>query len=183
MSGRPKKSVSIQPYAQTQEFGYYTAPRNLRVGALGINEIRNSTSYGAPRLAEANFRSYAAQGNQSSANQLAAAKLHMLTTGENVPPMTARRNKKQSRTRKILRSYVTGGLNVSPENFNSLYNYKEFVAAHPVAMAQWGEMIAQNEAAAAKAGANLEAELRLPNAAGAGAARKRKSRKTRKTRK
>lgn len=175
-SEKPKKSVSIRPYVQTQEFGFTNAPSNLRTGALGINEVRNNTKR-VPRLAKENARSYAAQGNRPFTNQLALAKLSLMTTGANMPPMTARKNSKRSKTRRLLSSYVTGGLNVSPENFNSLYNYKEFVAAHPIAMEQWGEMIAQNEAAATKAGANLEAELRE----GAGAARKRKARKTRKS--
>jgi hypothetical protein len=175
MAGRPKKSVSIQPYVQTQEFGYYTAPRNLRVGALGFNATHNRNGSRVPRIAEENFRSYAAQGNLSSANQLAAAKAEMAMTRENVPPMVARRNAKGVKTRKVLRSYVAAGPYPNPENFNSLYNYKEYLRHYPTAVEKWEQIKAENEAAAVMAAADAGAEAAL------GSSRKRKSRKTRKS--
>ena len=175
MAAKPKKSVSIQPYVQTQEFGYYTAPENLRVGALGINVLHNRAGEGVPAIPEENYRSYLARGEVKFSNQLKASKAN-LATGVNVPPMVARRSKTRTKNRDVLRSYASVRNGVTPENFNTQANYEEFVRHHPEAMRLWEQMMAENEAAATMAGANLVAELATQN----GSARRRK-RKTRKS--
>jgi hypothetical protein len=174
---KPKKSVSIQPYVQTQEFGYYTAPENLRVGALGINVLHNNFGSGVAAIPEENYRSYLARGEVKFSNQLKASKAE-LATGVNVPPMTARRygNTKRSRNRKLLRSFVASGPNPQPNNFETQFNYKLYLKDYPRAKEEWNQLVAENEAAATMAGTNLVAELATQN----GSARRRK-RKTRKS--